>query len=68
MRKELAKNYNPAEFEDRIYANWCEKNYFAPDPDKKKKPFHWRDWSTPFNLHCLHDMRKACNAPGTKRN
>ena len=39
MRKELAKNYNPAEFEDRIYENWCEKNYFAPDPDKKKKPF-----------------------------
>ena len=39
MRKELAKNYNPAEFEDRIYQNWCEKNYFAPDPDKKKKPF-----------------------------
>ncbi len=39
MRKELAKNYNPSEFEDRIYAEWCEKNYFAPDPDKKKKPF-----------------------------
>ncbi len=39
MRKELAKNYNPAEFEDRIYKNWCEKNYFAPDPDKKKKTF-----------------------------
>ncbi len=39
MRKELAKNYNPAEFEDRIYANWCEKNYFAPDKDKKKPAF-----------------------------
>ncbi len=37
--KELAKNYNPREFEDRIYENWCEKGYFKPDPDKKKKPF-----------------------------
>jgi len=39
MRKELAKNYSPREFEDRIYGNWCEKGYFKPDPDKKKKPF-----------------------------
>ena len=39
MRKELAKNYNPLEFEDRIYKEWCEKNYFAPDPDKKKPKF-----------------------------
>ncbi len=39
MREELAKNYNPAEFEDRIYAKWCEKGYFKPDSDKKKKPF-----------------------------
>ncbi len=39
MRKELAKNYAPREFEDRIYQNWCDKNYFAPDPDKKKPAF-----------------------------
>ncbi|MBQ2793339.1 MAG: valine--tRNA ligase [Clostridia bacterium] len=39
MRKELAKNYNPGEFEGRIYESWCEKNYFAPDPDPKKPPF-----------------------------
>ena len=39
MRKELAKNYNPQEFEDRIYSDWCEKNYFAPDKDKKKPAF-----------------------------
>ncbi|MBQ7356310.1 MAG: valine--tRNA ligase [Clostridia bacterium] len=37
--KELAKNYNPAEFEDRIYGNWCEKGYFKPDSDKKKPAF-----------------------------
>ena len=39
MRKELAKNYNPAEFEDRLYSEWCDKGYFKPDPDEKKKPF-----------------------------
>ena len=39
MRKELAKNYDPKSFEDRIYEGWCEKGYFKPDPDKKKKPF-----------------------------
>ena len=39
MRKELAKNYNPAEFEDRIYGDWCEKGYFKPDEDDKKPTF-----------------------------
>ncbi len=39
MRKELAKNYNPQEFEDRIYGEWCDKKYFAPDPDTKKPAF-----------------------------
>ncbi len=39
MRKELAKNYAPREFEDRIYSEWCEKKYFAPDPDVKKPAF-----------------------------
>ena len=39
MRKELAKNYNPAEFEDRIYQDWCDKGYFKPDTDDKKPAF-----------------------------
>ncbi|MBQ4071156.1 MAG: valine--tRNA ligase [Clostridia bacterium] len=39
MRKELAKNYDPREFEDRIYKSWCDEGYFKPDPDEKKKPF-----------------------------
>ena len=39
MRKELAKNYNPTEFEDRIYGEWMEKGYFAPDSDGKKPAF-----------------------------
>ena len=39
MRKELAKTYDPASFEDRIYQNWCDKKYFAPDPDPRKPAF-----------------------------
>ena len=39
MRKELAKNYDPREFEDRIYKEWCDKEYFKPDEDKSKKSF-----------------------------
>ncbi len=39
MREELAKNYNPSEFEDRIYSRWCERGYFTPDPDKSKPAF-----------------------------
>lgn len=30
MKKELAKTYNPAEFEDRIYKAWCDGGYFTP--------------------------------------
>ncbi len=39
MRKELAKNYNPAEFEDRLYSEWERRGYFKPDGDKKKPAF-----------------------------
>ena len=39
MRKELAKNYNPGEFEDRLYGEWMEKGYFTPDTDSKKPAF-----------------------------
>ena len=38
-KKELAKNYNPAEAEGRIYKNWVEKGYFKPSDDRTKKPF-----------------------------
>ena len=37
--KELAKNYNPAEFEDRIYQDWCDKGYFKPIKDDTKPAF-----------------------------
>ena len=39
MAKELAKAYNPQEFEDRIYDFWLKGNYFHAEVDKDKKPY-----------------------------
>ncbi len=36
---ELPKTYSPAEFESRIYQNWCDKGYFTPSVDDGKTPF-----------------------------
>ncbi|MBU3181486.1 valine--tRNA ligase [Clostridium psychrophilum] len=35
----INKNYNPKEFEERLYAWWEEKGFFTPKVDKNKKPF-----------------------------
>ena len=35
----IAKNYDPKDFEERLYAWWEEKGYFTPEVDKNKKPF-----------------------------
>ena len=35
----MNKTYEPKTFEDRIYANWEKKKYFAAKPNKNKKPF-----------------------------
>ena len=37
--KELAKTYNPAEVEDRIYQDWVENEYFKAVPNSSKEPF-----------------------------
>ena len=39
MSKELEKNYNPSEIEDRLYHKWLEKKYFHAEVDRSKKPF-----------------------------
>lgn len=39
MEKNLAKTYNPHEFEDRIYSEWEKKGAFKAHIDKDKKPF-----------------------------
>ena len=36
---ELPKTYSPGDFEDKIYANWCEKGYFTPTIDHSKPSF-----------------------------
>jgi valyl-tRNA synthetase len=37
--KNIAKNYDPKEFEDRLYADWLENKYFTPEVDPNKKPY-----------------------------
>ncbi|MBO6309173.1 MAG: valine--tRNA ligase [Oribacterium sp.] len=37
--KELAKQYNPEEVEDRIYEMWMKGNYFHAEVNANKKPF-----------------------------
>ena len=39
MSKELEKNYNPSEIEDRLYQKWLDKKYFHAEEDRSKKPF-----------------------------
>ncbi|MBR6103032.1 MAG: valine--tRNA ligase [Ruminococcus sp.] len=38
-KKELAKQYDPAEFEDRIYKMWLDGDYFKADVNSKKPPY-----------------------------
>ena len=35
----MQKTYNPKDFEDRLYAEWMEKNYFRAEVDPSKIPF-----------------------------
>ncbi len=39
MKKELAKQYDPAQFENRIYKFWEEGGYFHAERDPEKKPY-----------------------------
>ncbi len=39
MAKELAKQYNPSEVEDRTYKFWLDGDYFHAEVDEKKKPY-----------------------------
>ncbi len=37
--KNLAKTYDPKEFEERIYSKWMEKGYFKGEVDENKAPY-----------------------------
>lgn len=37
--KNLAKTYNPKEFEERLYKQWNDKGYFTPEVNYEKKPY-----------------------------
>lgn len=38
-QKNIAKTYDPKQVEDRLYAEWIEKDYFHAKVDLNKKPF-----------------------------
>ena len=38
MSKELEKNYNPSEIEERLYQKWLDKKYFHAEVNRDKKP------------------------------
>ncbi len=37
--KNIAKNYDPHSFEDKLYNNWVTKGYFHAEVDRDKKPY-----------------------------
>ncbi len=37
--KEMGKNYNPHDFEDRIYENWMNDGYFKAEVNPEKEPY-----------------------------
>ncbi len=39
MAKELAKQYDPKNVEDRIYKFWLDGKYFHAEPDESKKAY-----------------------------
>ncbi len=39
MSKQLEKNYNPADIEDRLYQKWLDNGYFHAKVNPDKKPF-----------------------------
>lgn len=38
-QQNIAKQYDPSQVEDRLYAQWMEQGYFHAVPDKNKKPY-----------------------------
>lgn len=56
--KELAKTYNPKDFENRLYDFWMENKYFHAEVDENKKPFTitMPPPNVTGNLHLGHAM------------
>ena len=39
MAKELSKQYDPKQVEDKVYKNWLDNKYFHAEVDSKKTPY-----------------------------
>lgn len=56
--EELAKTYNPKDFEERLYDFWMEEEYFVAEVDENKEPFTiaMPPPNVTGNLHLGHAM------------
>ena len=44
----IAKNYDPKEFEERLYKWWEESGFFTPEVDENKKPYTSNNATTKY--------------------
>jgi hypothetical protein len=47
--KNLAKTYNPKDFEDRIYEMWETEGAFDAEVEEDKKTFHHRNAASEYH-------------------
>ena len=62
--KELAKQYDPSQVEDRIYQFWLDGGYFhtKADPDKKPYTIVMPPPNVTGQLHMGHAVDSGCRA------
>ena len=61
MKKELEKNYNPKDIEDRLYTKWVNKKYFHAEVNPDKKPYTTSVGSSTLLLRS-HLLRRVSGA------
>ena len=64
MEKNLAKTYNPKDFEDRIYEMWENKGAFQAERDPDKKTVYHCDAASEYYRAAAHG---ACLGSGPSR-
>ena len=57
MKKELAKSYQPKDFEDRIYAEWMEKGLFPCGSRFQEAAVHHRNSAAEHHWSAAHGTR-----------
>src|SRR5260370_311791 len=68
MKDELAKRYDPRDFEQRLYQKWEQEGFFTPADDRDRPKFSVviPPPNVTGRLHICHALR-SCLAPGPPR-